>query len=142
MMGAAKAIVALACALNSPATSTLLGLALLTTGLNFRYGSLVYASESFPARLRTTQGGSAMLTSELLATFIIGVVCLGALGSPGGSVTFGISLATVYFTFVYALAPETKGRPLARREKHVNIPADAGINPSGGPIIASYNTWC
>jgi Sugar (and other) transporter len=78
----------LAYALNSPATCTLLGILLFTVGFNFGYGSLVrvYASESFPVRLRT----------------------------QGGSVTFGIflALALVSFAFVYVLAPETKGRPL------------------------------
>ena len=64
-------------------------------------------------RLRT-QGGSAMLTADLFANFIVGVVFLGALGALGGSVTFGIffALALVSFAFVYVLAPETKGRPL------------------------------
>ena len=114
-MGAANAILVLAYALNSPATFTLLGILLFTVGFNFGYGSLVwvYASESFPVRLRT-QGGSAMLTADLFANFIVGVVFLGALGALGGSVTFGIflALAVVSFAFVYALAPETKGRPL------------------------------
>jgi sugar porter (SP) family MFS transporter len=115
MMGAANAILVLAYALDSPATFTLLGILLFTVGFNFGYGSLVwvYASESFPVRLRT-QGGSAMLTADLFANFIVGVVFLGALGALGGSVTFGIflALALVSFAFVYALAPETKGRPL------------------------------
>ena len=114
-MGAANAILVLAYALNSPATFTLLGILLFTVGFNFGYGSLVwvYASESFPVRLRT-QGGSAMLTADLFANFIVGVVFLNALVSLGGSVTFGIffALALVSFAFVYVLAPETKGRPL------------------------------
>ena len=53
-----------------------------------------------------------MLTEDLFANFIVGVVFLGALGSLGGSVMFGIFLASVSFAFVYVLAPETKGRPL------------------------------
>jgi MFS transporter, SP family, galactose:H+ symporter len=114
-MGAANAILVLAYALDSPATFTLLGILLFTVGFNFGYGSLVwvYASESFPVRLRT-QGGSAMLSADLLANFIVGVVFLGALGALGGSATFGIflALALATFTFVYVLAPETKGRPL------------------------------
>ena len=114
-MAAANAILVLAYALNSPATFTLLGILLFTVGFNFGYGSLVwvYASESFPVRLRT-QGGSAMLTADLFANFIVGVVFLNALVSLGGSVTFGIffALALVSFAFVYVLAPETKGRPL------------------------------
>jgi len=59
-----------------------------------------------------TQGGSAMLREDLFANFIVGVVFLGALGSLGGSVTFGIFLGLVSFAFDYVLAPETKGRPL------------------------------
>jgi hypothetical protein len=114
-MGAANAILVLAYALNSPATFTLLGILLFTVGFNFGYGSLVrvYAPESFPVRLRT-QGGSAMLTVDLCANFIVGVVFLGALGCLGGSVTFGIffALALVSLAFVYVLAPETKGQPL------------------------------
>ena len=82
---------------------------------NFGYGSLVwaYASESFPARLRT-QGGSAMLTSDLAANIVIGIVFLSALGALGGAWTFAIFavLSVLAFVFVYALAPETKGRQL------------------------------
>src|SRR5215212_4726710 len=114
-MAVANAILVLAYALASPATFTLLGILLFTVGFNFGYGSLVwvYASESFPARLRT-QGGSAMLTADLFANFIVGVVFLSALGALGGSLTFGIFLllSLVAITFVYILAPETKGRQL------------------------------
>jgi hypothetical protein len=55
-----------------------------------------------------------MLTSDLLANFIVGVVFLSALGALGGSLTFGIFLvlAIVSWVFIYALAPETKGRQL------------------------------
>ncbi len=55
-----------------------------------------------------------MLTSDLFANFIVGVVFLNALGALGGPVTFGIflALAVVSFVFVYSLAPETKGRQL------------------------------
>src|ERR671929_119017 len=91
------------------------GMLLFIVAFNFGYGSLVwaYASESFPARLRT-QGGSAMLSSDLLANIIVGVVFLSALGALGGSLTFGIFLvlSSVAFFFVYALAPEVKGRQL------------------------------
>ena len=53
-----------------------------------------------------------MLTEDLFTNFIVGVVFLDALSFLGGSVTFGIFLASVSFAFVYVLAPETKGRPL------------------------------
>jgi hypothetical protein len=55
-----------------------------------------------------------MLTSDLLANFIIGVVFLNALGALGGPLTFGIFmvLALLSLVFIYRLAPETKGRQL------------------------------
>jgi len=114
-MAAANAILIVAFALGPSAVLAFIGILLFVVGFNFGYGSLVwvYASESFPARLRT-QGGSAMLTSDLLANFIVGVVFLRALGALGGSVTFGIflALAVLSFIFIYRLAPETKGRQL------------------------------
>src|SRR5690349_24158781 len=92
-----------------------LGIFVFTAGFNFGFGSLVwvYASESFPARLRTT-GASAMLTADLVANLIIGLYFLSALDSLGGTATFAMfaALAVVSFAFVWALAPETKGRPL------------------------------
>src|SRR5918998_166768 len=114
-MVVANAILIVAFALGPSAILAFIGILLFIVGFNFGYGSLVwvYASESFPARLRT-QGGSAMLTSDLLANFIVGVVFLSALGALGGSLTFGIFLvlAIVSWVFIYALAPETKGRQL------------------------------
>jgi sugar porter (SP) family MFS transporter len=92
-----------------------LGIFVFTAGFNFGFGSLVwvYASESFPARLRTT-GASAMLTADLVANLIIGLYFLSALDSLGGTATFAMfaALAALSFAFVWMLAPETKGRPL------------------------------
>jgi hypothetical protein len=86
-----------------------------TAGFNFGFGSLVwvYASESFPARLRT-MGASGMLTADLVANLIIGLYFLSALESLGGTATFALfaGLAALSFGFVWALAPETNGRPL------------------------------
>jgi MFS transporter, SP family, galactose:H+ symporter len=114
-MSAANALLIVAFALGPSPVLAFIGILLFIVGFNFGYGSLVwvYASESFPVRLRT-QGGSAMLTSDLFANFIVGVVFLNALGALGGPVTFGIflALAVVSFVFVYSLAPETKGRQL------------------------------
>jgi sugar porter (SP) family MFS transporter len=114
-MAVANLLLVFAYGLGLSATFTLIGILLFTIGFSFGYGSLVwvYASESFPARLRT-QGGSAMLTADLFANFIVGVVFLSALGTLGGSLTFGIFLAlsVVAIAFVYVLAPETKGRQL------------------------------
>jgi sugar porter (SP) family MFS transporter len=114
-MAVANALLIVAFALGPSPILAFLGILLFIIGFNFGYGSLVwvYASESFPARLRT-QGGSAMLTSDLLANFIVGVVFLSALGALGGSLTFGIFfvLALISWGFIYALAPEIKGRQL------------------------------
>jgi MFS transporter, SP family, galactose:H+ symporter len=114
-MAAANAVLILAFALGPSPVLAFIGILLFIVGFNFGYGSLVwiYASESFPARLRT-QGGSAMLTSDLFANFIVGVVFLNALGALGGSLTFGIFLvlAVLSLIFIYRLAPETKGRQL------------------------------
>jgi len=92
-----------------------IGIFVFTAGFNFGFGSLVwvYASESFPARLRTT-GASAMLAADLVANLIIGLYFLSALESLGGTATFAMfaALAAIAFVFVWWLAPETKGRPL------------------------------
>ena len=81
-----------------------LGIFLFTAGFNFGFGSLVwvYASESFPARLRTT-GASAMLTADLVANLIIGLYFLSALESLGGVATFAMfaALAALSFGFVW-----------------------------------------
>jgi MFS transporter, SP family, galactose:H+ symporter len=115
VMVAANAMLVVAYLMGPSIVLALVGILLFIVGFNFGYGALVwvYASESFPARLRT-QGGSAMLTSDLLANFIVGVVFLSALGALGGALTFGIFfvLGIVSFVFIYALAPETKGRQL------------------------------
>ena len=91
------------------------GIFVFTAGFNFGFGALVwvYASESFPARLRT-MGASAMLTADLVANLIIGLYFLSALDALGGTATFAMfaALALVSFAFVWWLAPETKGRPL------------------------------
>ncbi len=52
-----------------------------------------------------------MLTSDLFANFIIGVVFLNALGALGGPLIFGIFLILAMFSliFICRLAPETKG---------------------------------
>jgi MFS transporter, SP family, galactose:H+ symporter len=114
-MGIANAILVIAYLLGPSVGLALAGMLLFIVAFNFGYGSLVwaYASESFPARLRT-QGGSAMLSSDLFANIIVGVVFLSALGALGGSLTFGIFLVLSIFAFffVYTLAPEVKGRQL------------------------------
>jgi len=92
-----------------------LGVLLFTCGFDFGFGALVwvYASESFPARLRTT-GASAMLTADLVGNLLIAQFFLSVLGAMGGVWTFTLflALAAVSFGYVWWLAPETKGRPL------------------------------
>src|SRR5215208_1169508 len=114
-MGIASVTLAVAFATGPSPVLAIIGIALFTMAFNFGYGALVwaYASESFPARLRT-QGGSAMLTSDLAANIIIGIVFLSALGALGGAWTFAIFavLSALAFAFVYVLAPETKGHQL------------------------------
>ncbi|HEY7075790.1 MAG TPA: sugar porter family MFS transporter [Solirubrobacteraceae bacterium] len=91
------------------------GILVFTAGFNFGFGSLVwvYASESFPARLRTA-GASAMLTADLIANLVIALYFLSAMKTLGGTATFAIfaGLAAVAWLFIWWLAPETKGRPL------------------------------
>ena len=91
------------------------GVLLFTCGFDFGFGAMVwvYASESFPGRLRST-GASAMLTADLVGNVLIAQFFLGVLGSIGGIATFTIFgvLSLLSFVFVFVLAPETKGRPL------------------------------
>ena len=91
------------------------GILLFIIGYTLGFGSLgwVYASESFPTRLRSI-GSSTMLTSNLIANAIVAAVFLTMLHSLGGAGTFAVFgvLAVVAFGFVYRYAPETKGRQL------------------------------
>ncbi|WAJ46284.1 sugar porter family MFS transporter [Mycobacterium sp. Aquia_216] len=91
------------------------GILLFIVGYTLGFGSLgwVYASESFPTRLRSI-GSSAMLTSNLVANAIVAAAFLTLLHSLGGAGTFAVfgALAVVAFGFVYRYAPETKGRQL------------------------------
>lgn len=92
-----------------------IGILLLTCGFDFGFGAMVwvYASESFPARLRTI-GSSAMLTADLIGNLIVAQFFLSSLAAIGGVWTFVIfgGLAVLSFVFVWWLAPETSGRPL------------------------------
>jgi MFS transporter, SP family, galactose:H+ symporter len=91
------------------------GVLLFIFGYTSGFGSLgwVYASESFPSRLRSI-GSSTMLTSNLVGNAIIAAVFLTLLHSLGGAGTFAVFavLTVVAFGFVYRYAPETKGRQL------------------------------
>ncbi|HTX95838.1 MAG TPA: sugar porter family MFS transporter [Mycobacterium sp.] len=91
------------------------GVLLFIFGYTAGFGSLgwVYASESFPTRLRSI-GSSTMLTSNLVANAIVAAVFLTMLHSLGGAGAFAVFaiLALIAFGFVYRYAPETKGRQL------------------------------
>lgn len=91
------------------------GILVFTAGYNFGFGSLVwvYASESFPARLRSL-GASLMLTADLVANLIVAQLFLPLLDNLGGTATFVLFgvLAAISFAFVQVFAPETKGRQL------------------------------
>jgi MFS transporter, SP family, galactose:H+ symporter len=91
------------------------GVLLFIFGYTMGFGSLgwVYASESFPSRLRSI-GSSTMLTSNLIANAIVAAVFLTMLHSLGGAGAFAVfgALAVVAFAVVYRFAPETKGRRL------------------------------
>lgn len=91
------------------------GILLFTAAFNFGFGSMVwvYASESFPAQLRTL-GSSTMLTADLIANVIVAAFFLSMLTAFGGTITFILLVvfAVIAWVFVWWLAPETRGRPL------------------------------
>jgi MFS family permease len=91
------------------------GVLLFIIGYTLGFGSLgwVYASESFPSRLRSI-GSSTMLTSNLVANAIVAASFLTMLHSLGGAGAFALFgfLAVIAFGVVYRYAPETKGRQL------------------------------
>ncbi|KPC61013.1 sugar porter family MFS transporter [Streptomyces chattanoogensis] len=88
---------------------------LFTAAFNFGFGSLiwVYASEAFPAQLRST-GASVMLTADLVANLLIAQFFPTLMAWAGAAWTFtGLGvLAFCALVFASANAPETKGRQL------------------------------
>ncbi|HWT34584.1 MAG TPA: sugar porter family MFS transporter [Microbacterium sp.] len=97
------------------ATLGFIGLMLFNIGFTCGFGALVwvYAGETFPSHLRGA-GSSTMLTSDLVANYVIGVAFLPMLQVLGGGGTFAVlgGFAILAFLFVLKFAPETKGRPL------------------------------
>jgi sugar porter (SP) family MFS transporter len=91
------------------------GILLFIFGYTMGFGSLgwVYASESFPTRLRSV-GSSTMLTSNLVANAIVAALFLTMLHSLGGAGVFAVfaAFAVIALVVVYRYAPETKGRQL------------------------------
>jgi MFS family permease len=92
-----------------------IGLMLFNIGFTCGFGALVwvYAGETFPSHLRGA-GSSTMLTSDLVANYVIGVAFLPMLQILGGGGTFAVlgGFAILAYVFVLKFAPETKGRPL------------------------------
>ncbi|WP_275461912.1 sugar porter family MFS transporter [Streptomyces noursei] len=88
---------------------------LFTAAFNFGFGSLiwVYASEAFPAQLRST-GASVMLTADLVANLLIAQFFPSLMAKAGAAATFaGLGvLALGALVFAAFTAPETKGRQL------------------------------
>lgn len=91
------------------------GILLFIVGYTLGFGSLgwVYASESFPTRLRSL-GSATMLTSNLVGNAIVAAVFLTMLHSLGGAGTFAVfaAFAVIALVVVHRYAPETKGRQL------------------------------
>jgi MFS family permease len=91
------------------------GIVFFIFGYTMGFGSLgwVYASESFPTRLRSI-GSSTMLTSNLIANAIVAACFLTVLHSLGGAGVFALfgAFAVIAFAVVFRYAPETKGRQL------------------------------
>lgn len=100
---------------NAEIIAGFLGLALFNVGFVFGFGALVwvYASETFPARLRAL-GASALLTANLFANWLIVNFFITALNELGGAGSFGFFavMSVIAWLFVFKLAPETKGREL------------------------------
>jgi sugar porter (SP) family MFS transporter len=92
-----------------------LAILLFTAAFNFGFGSLiwVYASEAFPARLRSL-GASVMLTADLVANFLVAQFFPALLEKVGAGLTFGgfAVLALCAIVFMSRMAPETRGRQL------------------------------
>lgn len=122
------------------------GILLFTSGFNFGFGSLVwvYASESFPARLRSL-GASLMLATDLIANLIVAQFFLPLLDELGGASTFVIFLvlAVISWGFVFRFAPETKGRPLESIRAYWEngacwpTPSPAMHNPASDGVVES-----
>ncbi|MFJ5673758.1 sugar porter family MFS transporter [Streptomyces sp. NPDC093097] len=94
---------------------------LFTAAFNFGFGALiwVYASEAFPAQLRST-GASVMLTADLVANLLIAQFFPSLMTKLGAAATFaGLgALALAALAFAAFTAPETKGRQLEEIQEY------------------------
>ncbi|MFE6740803.1 sugar porter family MFS transporter [Streptomyces tubercidicus] len=113
---------------------------LFTAAFNFGFGSLiwVYASEAFPAQLRST-GASVMLTADLVANLLIAQFFPSVMAWAGAARTFaGLGvLALAALVFASVTAPETKGRQLEEIQDFWRNggrwPAPAAVPTSASP---------
>ncbi|MFJ6617903.1 MFS transporter [Kitasatospora sp. NPDC091335] len=115
LMALGQALMVVMFAADAAAAVGLLGLVVFIVGFNFGFGSVVwiFAAEGFPDHLRGA-GASAMLLTNLTANLLVAQFFLGLLDAVGGMLTFVVLLGVTVLSwlFVYALAPETKGRSL------------------------------
>ncbi|ANZ15139.1 sugar porter family MFS transporter [Streptomyces noursei] len=122
---------------------------LFTAAFNFGFGSLiwVYASEAFPAQLRST-GASVMLTADLVANLVIAQFFPSLMAKAGAAATFaGLGvLALCALAFAAVTAPETKGRQLEEIQDYwrnggrwptAPEPGPVGAGPLGGSAASS-----
>ncbi len=120
---------------------------LFTAAFNFGFGSLiwVYASEAFPARLRSL-GASVMLTADLVANLLVAQFFPSLLARTGAVWTFAgfAVLALSAFAFIARMAPETKGRQLEEIRGYwqnggrwPDAPDAAGSTPSPAAVPPS-----
>ncbi|MFI0710050.1 sugar porter family MFS transporter [Streptomyces inhibens] len=112
---------------------------LFTAAFNFGFGSLiwVYASEAFPAQLRST-GASVMLTADLVANLLIAQFFPSLMAWAGAARTFaGLGvLALAALVFASATAPETKGRQLEEIQGYWRNGGRWPATPTPGSVSA------
>ncbi|MEK2474951.1 MULTISPECIES: sugar porter family MFS transporter [Streptomyces] len=112
---------------------------LFTAAFNFGFGSLiwVYASEAFPAQLRST-GASVMLTADLVANLVIAQFFPSLMAKAGAAATFaGLGvLALCALAFAAVTAPETKGRQLEEIQDYWRNGGRWPTAPEPGPVGA------
>ncbi|WP_438484644.1 sugar porter family MFS transporter [Streptomyces sp. S186] len=112
---------------------------LFTAAFNFGFGSLiwVYASEAFPAQLRST-GASVMLTADLVANLLIAQFFPSLMARAGAAATFaGLGvLALAALLFAAFTAPETKGRQLEEIQDYWRNGGRWPTTATPGPVAA------
>jgi MFS transporter, SP family, arabinose:H+ symporter len=115
-MGVALALLGFAFRMSPPPTQLVLGLVLLyVASFAISMGAViwVYIAELFPTRVRgrAMSVGTLFIWAACLLVTMTFLSMVRALGPSGAFWVYG-SLCAVSFVFVWALAPETKGRSL------------------------------